>query len=104
MPVLQPNVGIGTRTKSGRIHKPARNFNSDEYVVPTLVKRRIPNNSRPSPSTAGKEKPAPAPSPPVPQNSGPGGSVSAGGGADLVLKYLTILQSTCLCLHYTYDT
>ncbi|ODM96800.1 MAX gene-associated protein [Orchesella cincta] len=47
MPVLQPNVNIeATRTKSGRIHKPARNFNSDEYVVPALTKRRIPNNSR----------------------------------------------------------
>lgn len=90
MPVLQPNVGIGTRTKSGRIHKPTRNFNSDEYVVPTLVKRRIPNNSRPSPSTTTvKEKPAPPPSPPVLQNSGPGGGGSASVGADLVFKYLT---------------
>lgn len=60
MPVLQPNVNIiGTRTKSGRIHKPARNFSSDEYVVPTLVKRRIPNNSRANAGRTTPSEPAP---------------------------------------------
>lgn len=60
MPVLQPNVNIiGTRTKSGRIHKPARNFSSDDYVVPTLVKRRIPNNSRANPGRTTPSEPTP---------------------------------------------
>ncbi|CAL8101944.1 unnamed protein product [Orchesella dallaii] len=59
MPVLQPNFNIeATRTKSGRIHKPARNFSSDEYVVPTLTKRRIPNNSR---ANLQRERITPAP-------------------------------------------
>lgn len=69
MPVLQPNVNIvGTRTKSGRIQKPARNFSSDEYVVPTLIKRRIPANSR---ASENRTKPVPTPPPIVPVVSAP---------------------------------